>query len=59
MQRDRIEVSIYGENLTNAKPNLGDINPISYVRQDDAGNPIPRVATMHPMQFGVALKYGF
>jgi len=56
------EVSLYGANLTNERPNLGDINPISYVRHDGAGPDapvIPRVGTLPPLTFGIQFRQRF
>lgn len=58
-RRGKLELSVYGRNIGNVRANLGDINPISYVRFDNSGNPLPRVAVLTPRQIGVQVKYGF
>ena len=42
-------------NLTNAKPNLGDIGYVGYAQYNAAGTVIPQVATLQP--FTVILQY--
>jgi outer membrane receptor protein involved in Fe transport len=43
------EISLNFRNLFNAKPNLGDIGYIGYVQLNQAGTPIPQVATLQPL----------
>ena len=43
------ELSLNFHNLFNAKPNLGDIGYIGYVQLNQAGSPIPQVATLQPL----------
>jgi iron complex outermembrane recepter protein len=51
------QLSLYGTNLTNARPNLGDINPESYAKHDpESGFLIPRVATLRPFGFGLEFR---
>jgi iron complex outermembrane receptor protein len=42
-------------NITNAKPNLGDIGYVGYAQYDAAGSIIPQVATLQP--FTLLLQY--
>jgi outer membrane receptor protein involved in Fe transport len=62
LRHGKTELSLYGSNLTNARPNLGDINPISYVRHDGDGPDapiIPRVGTLQPLTVGVQFRQRF
>jgi iron complex outermembrane recepter protein len=43
------EISLNFHNLFNAKPNLGDIGYIGYAQLNQAGSPIPQVATLQPL----------
>jgi len=60
---DRYEIALFLRNLTNAKPNLGDLNPISYSRYvlNAEGQPVilPRVATLEPFTFGLEFRGSF
>jgi iron complex outermembrane recepter protein len=49
------EVSLNFRNLTNEKPNLGDIGYIGYAQFNAAGSLIPQVATLQPLT--VMLQY--
>lgn len=49
------EVSINVRNLTNAKPNLGDIGYDGYAQFTAQGSVIPQVATLQPLT--VLLQY--
>ncbi len=49
------EVSLNVHNLTNAKPNLGDIGYVGYAQYDASGSVIPQVATLQPLT--VTLQY--
>jgi len=49
------ELALNLRNLTNAKPNLGDIGYIGYAQYNQAGMVIPQVATLPP--FTVILQY--
>ncbi len=49
------EVSLNIRNLTNEKPNLGDIGYVGYAQFNAAGNLIPQVATLQPLT--VMLQY--
>ncbi len=49
------EVSINLHNITNAKPNLGDIGYLGYAQYDSAGSIIPQAATLQP--FTILLQY--
>jgi outer membrane receptor protein involved in Fe transport len=57
------EVALFMKNLTNAKPNLGDLNPISYSRyvENAQGESVilPRVATLEPLTFGIQFRGSF
>jgi len=49
------ELALNFNNVTNAKPNLGDIGYIGYAQYSQAGQVIPQVATLPP--FTVILQY--
>jgi outer membrane receptor protein involved in Fe transport len=49
IHRGPSELSLNIRNLTNAKPNLGDIGYNGYVQHDAQGAPIPTVATLQPL----------
>jgi iron complex outermembrane receptor protein len=49
------EWSINLHNITNAKPNLGDIGYVGYAQYDAAGSIIPQAATLQP--FTILLQY--
>jgi iron complex outermembrane recepter protein len=49
------EVSLNIRNLTNEKPNLGDIGYVGYAQFNSAGNLIPQVATLQPLT--ILLQY--
>ncbi|MBV9724585.1 MAG: TonB-dependent receptor [Gammaproteobacteria bacterium] len=55
VDRGRNELSLNFHNLFNVKPNLGDIGYIGYVQLNQAGGPIPQVATLQP--FTATLQY--
>jgi outer membrane receptor protein involved in Fe transport len=58
LERGRDELSLFAKNVTNSKANLGDINPIGYVRyQDDVV--LPRVAVLQPLTIGIRYRHGF
>ena len=54
-QREKSEISLNLHNLTNAKPNLGDIGYLGYAQFTAAGTVLPQVATLQP--FTVILQY--
>jgi iron complex outermembrane receptor protein len=53
--RGQTEVSLNIRNLTNAKPNLGDIGYVGYAQYSNTGTVIPQVATLQPLT--VLLQY--
>jgi len=56
VQHDKQELSLNFHNLTNAKPNLGDIGYVGYAQYEpDRTTPIPQVATLQPLT--VLLQY--
>jgi iron complex outermembrane recepter protein len=55
VDRGNSEVSVNVRNLTNAKPNLGDIGYVGYAQYNAAGMIIPQVATLPPLT--VILQY--
>jgi outer membrane receptor protein involved in Fe transport len=55
----RQTLELYVKNITNAEPNIGDIYPVGYPQLDTAGNPIPRVAVLPPLQIGLQFEHGF
>ena len=59
VDRGPYEFSLNFRNLFNAKPNLGDIGYIGYVQLNQAGNPIPQVATLQPFTTTLQLTRSF
>jgi outer membrane receptor protein involved in Fe transport len=55
VRRDNSELSLNLRNLTNAKPNLGDVGYVGYAQYNSAGTIIPQVATLEPLT--VVLQY--
>jgi hypothetical protein len=53
------EVSLNFHNLTNAKPNLGDIGYVGYAQYNAAGSVIPQVATLQPLTVILQYKQSF
>jgi outer membrane receptor protein involved in Fe transport len=53
------EVSLNVHNLTNAKPNLGDIGYVGYAQFNAAGSVIPQVATLQPLTVILQYKQSF
>jgi iron complex outermembrane receptor protein len=53
------EVSLNVHNLTNAKPNLGDIGYVGYAQYNAAGSVIPQVATLQPLTVLLQYKQSF
>jgi len=54
------ELSLYANNLTQARPNLGDFNPSSYPAHDaSTGFLKPRVATLRPFSAGLQYRQRF
>jgi len=58
-RRNHDELSLYATNVTDARANLGDINPIGYVRYQDDGAILPRVAVLRPFTMGLRFEHGF
>lgn len=59
IDREKSEVSLNVHNLTNAKPNLGDIGYVGYAQFNAAGTVIPQVATLQPLTVIVQYKQSF
>jgi outer membrane receptor protein involved in Fe transport len=59
LQWDVHEVSLNLRNLTNAKPNLGDIGYVGYAQFNSAGTVIPQVAVLQPFTVTLQYKYNF
>jgi iron complex outermembrane recepter protein len=61
VDRKETEVSLNIHNLTNAKPNLGDIGYVGYAQYQnyEAGTIIPQVATLQPLTVILQYKQGF
>ncbi len=59
IDRGPTEVSLNIHNLTNAKPNLGDIGYVGYAQYDSAGSVIPQVATLQPLTVLLQYKHSF
>ncbi len=55
IKRSDTEISLNIRNLTNAKPNLGDIGYDGYAQFNAQGSVIPQVATLQPLT--VLLQY--
>jgi iron complex outermembrane receptor protein len=53
------EVSLNIHNLTNAKPNLGDIGYVGYAQYNAAGSVVPQVATLQPLTVILQYKQSF
>lgn len=53
------ELSVNGSNLTNAKPNLGDIGYVGYAQYNALGTIIPQVATLRPATVTVEYSHSF
>ncbi len=51
------EVSLGVHNLTNAKPNLGDIGYVGYAQYTANGTIIPQVATLQPLTVLLQLRW--
>jgi outer membrane receptor protein involved in Fe transport len=56
---DTSELSLNGSNLTNAKPNLGDIGYVGYAQYTAGGSVIPQVATLRPATLTVEYTRSF
>jgi iron complex outermembrane receptor protein len=59
LDRRATELSINIRNLTNARPNLGDIGYIGYAQHDANDVVIPQVATLQPLTVVVELRQSF
>jgi iron complex outermembrane receptor protein len=61
IDRKESEVSLNIHNLTNAKPNLGDIGYVGYAQYQNyaAGTIIPQVATLQPLTVILQYKQSF
>jgi iron complex outermembrane receptor protein len=53
------ELSINVRNLTNTKPNLGDVGYIGYAQYDANGRVIPQVATLEPLTVMLEFRQSF
>jgi iron complex outermembrane receptor protein len=61
VNHEQSEISLNVHNLTNAKPNLGDIGYVGYAQYQNyaAGTIIPQVATLQPLTVIVQYKQSF
>ena len=59
VKHEKQEVSLNIRNLTNAKPNLGDIGYVGYAQYNASGVVIPQVATMPPLTVILQYKNNF
>jgi iron complex outermembrane receptor protein len=61
IDHEKSEFSLNIHNLTNAKPNLGDIGYVGYAQYQNyaAGTIIPQVATLQPLTVILQYKQGF
>ncbi len=57
LQRSATELSVNIRNLTNVKPNLGDIGYIGYAQHDANGLVIPQVATLPPLAVMLEVRH--
>jgi hypothetical protein len=55
---DKYQLSRYFKNITDVIANLGDINPVSYVRTLPNEELDRRVAVQRPFQVGLEFSYG-
>ena len=55
IDHEQTEISLNIHNLTNAKPNLGDIGYVGYAQYDKSGTVIPQAATLAPL--AILLRY--
>jgi len=53
------ELSLNIHNLTNAKPNLGDLGYVGYPQDNAAGSVVPQVATLQPLTATIQYKISF
>jgi iron complex outermembrane recepter protein len=53
------EVSLNVHNLTNAKPNLGDVGYLGYAQYNSAHEVVPEVATLQPLTVELQFKRTF
>jgi iron complex outermembrane recepter protein len=58
VKHEHDELSFYADNVTDDRANLGDLNPISYVRYQN-GTVLPRVAVLRPLTLGLRFQHGF
>jgi outer membrane receptor protein involved in Fe transport len=59
VKHEKQELSLNFHNLTNAKPNLGDIGYIGYAQFNAAGTVEPQVATLQPLTVLLQYKNNF
>jgi outer membrane receptor protein involved in Fe transport len=59
VQHEKQEISLNIHNLTNAKPNLGDIGYVGYAQFSNAGVVMPQVATLQPLTVILQYKNNF
>ena len=59
VQHEKQELSLNLHNLTDAKPNLGDIGYIGYAQFSSAGVVMPQVATLQPFTVMIQYKNNF
>ncbi len=59
LQRSTTELAVNIRNLTNVKPNLGDIGYIGYAQHDASGLVIPQAATLAPLTVTLELRQSF
>jgi iron complex outermembrane recepter protein len=59
IDHEKSEFSLNIHNLTNAKPNLGDIGYVGYAQYNAAGSVIPQVATLQPLTVIFQYKQSF
>jgi outer membrane receptor protein involved in Fe transport len=59
VKHEKQELSLNIHNLSNAKPNLGDIGYVGYAQYNSSGTIIPQVATMPPLTVMLQYKNNF
>jgi outer membrane receptor protein involved in Fe transport len=59
VRRSSNELSLYANNVTDERANLGDLNPLGFARYDSNGAIEPRVALLRPFALGLRFQHGF
>jgi iron complex outermembrane recepter protein len=59
INHEKSEISLNIHNLTNARPNLGDVSYVGYPQYTTAGTVIPQVVTLQPLTVILQYKQSF